>query len=245
MSGCYPEIVYTEEGMQIEDANIPIDAKVALLDALSETGLKRIVVGSFINPQYTPQMARIDELMHKFHPKTGATCTALALNEQGVERAKKYSSPLTIERSSRLTLRVHMCAVFARRNTNRSQMQEMAVWPKVIARAKEQGATEADISTNASFGSNFLGDFPVDAVMKFLEKEHEFWDAAGIMVTAVSVGDPMGGVIPSRSRKSLAVSRHNGRTSPTSGRTCTTAGVWRSLPCMPPSRRWGPAYVAS
>jgi hypothetical protein len=50
MSGRYPEIVYTEEGMregmQIEDANIPIDAKVALLDALSETGLKRIVVGS-------------------------------------------------------------------------------------------------------------------------------------------------------------------------------------------------------
>ena len=46
MSGRYPEIVYTEEGMregmQIEDANIPIDAKVALLDALSETGLKRI-----------------------------------------------------------------------------------------------------------------------------------------------------------------------------------------------------------
>jgi hypothetical protein len=34
MSGRYPEIVYTEdgmrEGMQSEDANIPIDAKVAL-----------------------------------------------------------------------------------------------------------------------------------------------------------------------------------------------------------------------
>ena len=49
MSGRYPEIVYTEEGMregmQIEDANIPIDAKVALLEALSETGLKRIVGG--------------------------------------------------------------------------------------------------------------------------------------------------------------------------------------------------------
>ena len=73
MSGRYPEIVYTEEGMregmQIEDANIPIDAKVALLDALSETGLKRIVVGSFVSPRYTPQMARIDELMQKFHPE--------------------------------------------------------------------------------------------------------------------------------------------------------------------------------
>lgn len=73
MSRRYPEIVYTEEGMrkgmQVEDANIPIDAKVVLLDALSETGLKRIVVGSFVSPRYTPQMARIDELMRKFHPK--------------------------------------------------------------------------------------------------------------------------------------------------------------------------------
>jgi len=92
MSGRYPEIVYTEEGMregmQIEDANIPIDAKVALLDALSETGLKRIVVGSFVSPRYTPQMARIDELMQKFHPKAGVTYTALALNAQGGRERK-------------------------------------------------------------------------------------------------------------------------------------------------------------
>ncbi len=43
MSGRYPEIVYTEEGMregmQIESADIPVDLKVELLDALSETGL--------------------------------------------------------------------------------------------------------------------------------------------------------------------------------------------------------------
>jgi hydroxymethylglutaryl-CoA lyase len=79
---------------------------------------------------------------------------------------------------------------------SRTQMQEMALWPKVIAKAREQSATEAGISTNASFGSNFLGDCPVDAVMKFLEKEHELWDAAGIKVTAVSVGDPMGWCYP-------------------------------------------------
>jgi hydroxymethylglutaryl-CoA lyase len=94
-----------------------------------------------------------------------------------------------------------MCDVFARRNTNRTQMQEMALWPKVIAKAKEQGTTEAGISTNASFGSNFLGDFPVNAVMKFLEKEHELWDAAGIKVTAVSIGDPMGWCHPIKSEE--------------------------------------------
>jgi hydroxymethylglutaryl-CoA lyase len=179
--------------MQIEDANIPIDAKAALLDALSETGLKTIVVGSFVSPRYTPQMERIDELLQKFHPKEGVTYTALALNQKGVERAKGYSPPLTIETGSGLpTLRVHMCDVFARRNTNRTQMQEMEAWPRVIAAAKEQGATEAGIWTNATFGSNFLGDFTADMAMKFLEKQHELWDEAGIKVTAIGVGDPMG-----------------------------------------------------
>ncbi len=35
------------EGMQIEDVNIPVGQKVRLLEALSETGLRNIVVGSF------------------------------------------------------------------------------------------------------------------------------------------------------------------------------------------------------
>ncbi len=197
MPGKYPTIVYTEEGMregmQIEDADISVDDKVALLDALSETGLKRIVVGSFVSPRYTPQMARIDEIVKKFHPREGVTYTALALNEQGVERAREYSPPLTIERGvGRPTLSCHMCDVFARRNTNRSQMQEMERWPQIIATAQETGATEAGIGTNASFGSNFVGDFSVDMVMKFMEKQHELWDEVGIKVTAVSVGDPMG-----------------------------------------------------
>ena len=202
MSARYPKIIYTEEGMregmQIEDANIPIGAKVALLDALSETGLKRIVVGSFVSPRYTPQMARMDELMKLFRPKPGVTYLALALNEKGVERAKQYSPPLTMEKDRLPRLFCHMCDVFARRNTNRSQMQEMAAWPRIIAAAKEKGAAEAGIGTNASFGSNFVGDFTPDMVMKFLEKQHELWDEAGIKVTSVSIGDPMGWCHPDK-----------------------------------------------
>ena len=196
MSGRYPKIVYTEEGMregmQIENKDIPVDQKVALLDALSETGLKQIVIGSFVSPKYTPQMARIDEIVTKFTPKPGVMYTALALNEKGVERAKQYSPPLTIVRGRRPQLRVHQCDVFARRNTNRSQMQEMAAWRKVIDTAVANGEKEAGIGTNATFGSNFVGDFSVDMTMAFLEKQHALWDAVGIKVTGVSIGDPMG-----------------------------------------------------
>lgn len=197
MAGRYPKIVFTEEvmreGMQIEDAAIHVDAKVELLNAISETGLKNIVVGSFVSPKYTPQMKNIEEVLRKFTPKPGVTYTAMIPNEKGLERAKAFSPPLTLSRGRGIPrLAVHQCDVFARRNYNRSQMKEMSSWVKIITAAKEKGATEAGIGTNATFGSNFLGDFPVEVTMTFLAKQHELWDAAGIKVTSLSVGDPMG-----------------------------------------------------
>ena len=96
----WPTVKYKEEGMregmQIEDANISVDDKVELLDALSETGLQQIVVGSFVSPKWTPQMERIDEIVSRFTPKPGVTYTALALNARGVERARAYSPPLKL-----------------------------------------------------------------------------------------------------------------------------------------------------
>ena len=145
--------------MDVEDANISVDDKVSLLDALSETGLEQIVVGSFVSPKWTPQMERIDEIVTKFNPKPGVTYTALALNSRGVERARAYSPPLTIERDSFPRLTCHMCDVFVRRNTNRSQMQEMERWPQIVAQAQELNIKEAGIGCNASWGSNFWESF--------------------------------------------------------------------------------------
>ena len=184
----WPKIRYTEEGMreglQIESATIPLEDKVRLLDALSETGLPEIVVGSFVSPKWTPQMARIDELVQRFRPRPGVKYLALALNDRGVERARAYAPPLTVERSIP-SLRVHLCDVFAKRNTNRSQEQEIARWPAVVAKAKERGAEEAGISINAAWGSNFVGPFSQEQRLDMLARQHCLWEEAGIKVTAV------------------------------------------------------------
>ena len=62
----WPAVIYSEEvireGFGIEDVRIPLEAKVALLDALSETGLKRVTVGAFVSPRYVPQMVDFEEL---------------------------------------------------------------------------------------------------------------------------------------------------------------------------------------
>ena len=174
-----------------------------LLDALSDTGLKQIVVGSFVSPKWTPQMERIDEIVTRFTPKPGVTYTALALNARGVVRARAYSPPLTIERDSVPRLTCHLCDVFARRNTNQSQMQEMERWPQVVAQAQELNIREAGIGCNASWGSNFLGEFPVDTLMTLLEKQHDMWDDVGIKVTSVSMGDPMSHCTPAKVDESV------------------------------------------
>ena len=203
----WPKVNYKEEGMregmQIEDSQISIDDKVELLDALSETGLKQIVVGSFVSPKWTPQMERIDEIVTRFTPKPGVTYTALALNSRGVERAKAYSPPLTIERDQFPRLGVHMCDVFVQRNTNRSQAQEMERWPQVVAQAQELNIREAGIDTNASWGSNFLGEFPVDDLMTMLERQHSMWDEVGIKVASASMGDPMSHCTPAKVEESV------------------------------------------
>ena len=203
----WPTVHYKEEGMregmQIEDSQISVDDKIELLDALSETGLKQIVIGSFVSPKWTPQMERIDEIVTRFTPKPGVNYTALALNSRGVERAKAYSPPLTIERDRYPRLSCHMCDVFARRNTNRTQMQEMERWPQVIAQAQELSIKEAGIGCNASWGSNFLGEFPVDNLMTLLEKEHSMWDEVGINVVSVSMGDPMSHCTPAKVEESI------------------------------------------
>jgi hydroxymethylglutaryl-CoA lyase len=148
-------------------------------------------------------MARIDEIVSRFTPKAGVTYTALALNERGIERAKQYSPPLTIERDKWPRLNCHMCDAFVRRNTNRSQMQEMERWPQIVAQAQELSVKEAGIGTNASWGSNFLGDFPVDTLMIMLDKQHQLWDEAGIKVTSVSMGDPMSWCRPDKVEDSI------------------------------------------
>ncbi|HEV3268337.1 MAG TPA: hypothetical protein VGZ68_08030 [Acidimicrobiales bacterium] len=195
----YPTVEIIEEGMregmQIESAAITVDAKIALLDALSRTGLKTIVVGSFVSPKWTPQMAQIDELVTRFTPRDGVRYTALALNDRGRERMSHYMPPLSESLEFPRTF-VHLCDVFVRRNTNRSQQDEIDLWPEVIERTVASGARSAGIAINAAWGSNWLGPFDEEYRMAMLARQHDLWTAAGVTVDKVWIGDPMAWNVP-------------------------------------------------
>jgi hydroxymethylglutaryl-CoA lyase len=197
--GKFPEVKYTEqsmrEGLQIESPDISVDEKVRLLNALSETGLKRIVAGSFVHPKWVPQMANFDEVLSKFTPNPDVIYTALYMGSRGLPRYLEHVPPLTPP-SPRSSTRCHACDVFAKRNTNRYQREEIAQWEKVVQSASEKGVEEAGIGVNATFGSNWVGDISLDFVMELYQKQWDLWNDAGIKVTSIYSGDPMGWTMP-------------------------------------------------
>lgn len=178
------------EGMQIESSAIPTAAKVRLLDALSATGLREIVVGSFVRADWVPQMRDVEDVINQMTVRPDVAYTALVLNEKGAARRQAYVPPLTVDPTPRLS--VHACDVFARRNTNRSSAEEIAAWPSVIARAVEAGAPAAMVRVNAAFGSNFTGDIGPSVPLALLERMISAWAEAGVPVETVWLGDPMG-----------------------------------------------------
>ena len=207
MSRGVPTVVIVEEGMregmQIEDADIAITAKVELLDALSQTGLRHIVVGSFVSPKWVPQMADIETLLAKFTPNPDVTYTALALNARGIERVAEFTPPLAppddIGRSM-----VHLCDVFVRRNTARSVQDEIDALAGTVQRAVERGVTQAHVAVNAAWGSNWLGAFSEQRRLDCIELQRRAWSLAGVPMTGVYLGDPMSWNTPGTVRAHVA-----------------------------------------
>lgn len=207
----YPRILHTEEamrdGLQIESAEIPIAAKVRLLNALSETGLKEIAVGSFAAPKWTPQMRDIDEVIRGFTPRAGVRYTYSAYNEKGYERARAFTPPLS-ERIKEYQLAFTMCDVFARRNYNRSQADERAKWDKQIAKAEAAGKVDGGIHLSAAFGSNWTGEFTLEQRMRVLDEMWSAWNNVGVPVRRVGFSDSMSWSMPHTIAEQIRAVKH-------------------------------------
>ncbi len=203
----YPTILHTEEamrdGLQIEDRNIPVADKIRLLDALSETGLKEIAVGSFVSPKWTPQMACMEELVRGFHPKAGIRYTYTVLNDRGLERARAFTPPLS-EQIGEYSTKASMCDVFAQRNTNKTQAQEFARAPGQIEKARAAGVTEGGIAISAAWGSNWAGEFTLEQRMRTIDRLYQMWADAGITVKRISFSDAMSWNMPHHVERQLA-----------------------------------------
>ena len=244
MSGRYPEIVYTEEGMregmQIESKDIPVDQKGGVAGCPVGDGPEADRHRLLRQPEIHPADGADREIVTKFHSEAGRD-----VHRAGAEREGGRARQAIFAAADHRAQQPPVAARASVRRVRPAQHQPLAdAGNGGVAegdrRRGASGAKEAGIGTNATFGSNFVGDFSVDMTMKFLEKQHALWDAVGIRVTGVSIGDPMGWCHPVKVEEIFTRVKRQWPEIKSSALTCTTRAAWRSPRPTLRSRRWMP-----
>lgn len=75
------------DGLQNEARFVPTEQKVELIERLSETGLRRIEMISFVHPKAIPQLQDSEEVVKMVRRKQGVLYSTPVPNEKGFERA--------------------------------------------------------------------------------------------------------------------------------------------------------------
>ena len=179
------------EGFQFEKGAIPTERKVALIDALSQTGLDHIQIVSFVNPKAVPGMADAEAVVAGITPAPGVAYTALWLNDKGFERAL---------REPRLSLKgtIQLCASekFSIRNQNRTAAQQLAGQHAIVDMYKANNVDVERGSVMAAFGCNFEGDVPVARVVSLVGQILDVATEHGVTLRYVTLADTMAWATP-------------------------------------------------
>jgi hydroxymethylglutaryl-CoA lyase len=79
--------VSVRDGFQIEPQFVPTEQKIALIDALSATGLAKIEITSFVSPKAIPNLRDAEAVAQQIRRHGDVTYVALVPNARGCERA--------------------------------------------------------------------------------------------------------------------------------------------------------------
>lgn len=180
------------EGFQFEKGAIATERKIALIDALSQTGLDHMQIVSFVNPRLVPGMADADEVVDGITPQPGVAYTALWLNEKGFERALTHDNRLA------LTGTIQLCTSekFLKRNQNRTMEQQLAGQHAIVRLYKANGVAVERGSIMAAFGCNFEGDIPAERVVSLVGQILDVAKAHGATLQYVTLADTMAWATP-------------------------------------------------
>jgi len=75
------------DGLQNEQALVPTEVKVGLIDRLTDAGLQAIEATSFVSPKWVPQMGDAAQVMAAIRRRPGVRYPVLTPNMQGFEAA--------------------------------------------------------------------------------------------------------------------------------------------------------------
>lgn len=120
------------DGLQSQQRQIATSDKIRLVDLLSDCGVSRIEVASFVSPKLVPQMADGAEVMAGITRRPGVVYAALTPNMRGYEAARAASA-------NEVAVFASASEGFSRANINASIAESLDRFRPVAAAAQADG----------------------------------------------------------------------------------------------------------
>jgi hydroxymethylglutaryl-CoA lyase len=148
--------VGARDGLQNEQAIVPVEVKVEFVRRLLAAGLSPVEATSFVHPRWVPQLADAAEVMEALGD-AGRDLPVLVPNERGLDRALELGlRHVAIFGSATET--------FASKNLNRSLDEQFAMFEPVVTRARAAGM-DVRAYVSMCFGDPWEGAVPIDQVV--------------------------------------------------------------------------------
>ena len=154
--------VGTRDGLQMEQAFVPTEDKIALVNALSEAGLSKIEVTAFVSPKAIPALRDGEIVMREIARRPGTVYTALVPNVRGAERAIDAQT-------DELNLVMSVSETHNLCNLRMQRSQSFEALRQVIATA-QQAATPVNVSLSCCFGCPMEGDVAEAEVLAWVQR---------------------------------------------------------------------------
>ncbi|QYJ80574.1 hydroxymethylglutaryl-CoA lyase [Shewanella acanthi] len=176
------------DGLQNEIA-VPTAAKIALIEALADAGIKRIESGSFVSPKWVPQMADSGEVLSMINRREGVVYSALTPNVKGLELALDA-------KASEVAIFGAASQSFSQRNINCSIEESIERFIPLMELAKAHNVPVRGY-VSCVLGCPYEGEIAVSEVARVSEILYKMG------CYEISLGDTIGVGTPLKARKML------------------------------------------
>ncbi|MFG0452987.1 hydroxymethylglutaryl-CoA lyase [Shewanella sp. yb_14] len=174
------------DGLQNE-TSVSTQAKIALIEALADAGVKRIEAASFVSPKWVPQMADSGEVLRSISRRAGVCYSALTPNLKGLELALDAGA-------DEVAVFAAASEGFSQKNINCSIEESIARFEPLLSRAKEQGIRVRGY-VSCVLGCPYDGEIAPAEVARVADILHQ------LGCYEISLGDTIGVGTPLKARK--------------------------------------------
>ncbi|MEK7345935.1 MAG: hydroxymethylglutaryl-CoA lyase [Pseudomonadota bacterium] len=153
--------VVTRDGFQMEPAFVPTEAKIALINDLSQCGYAKIEVTSFTSAKAIPMLRDAEEVMGRIQRVSGVEYTVLVPNLRGAERAMDV-------KPDEFNLVMSTSETHNLSNLRMPRENSFSTLREVMERFGTQ--VPINVSLSACFGCPMEGDVPQAEVMRWAQR---------------------------------------------------------------------------